>query len=81
MLIDIRVMDTAWRLVLRNQVTESVLAAMAKGRGQTLPSPNWRTTFRTIDEGSGDRVAAYCRISNLLASGVFSPTWQRFAKR
>src|SRR4029453_7617530 len=50
---DICVMNAAWPMPVRKQVTENVLSAMAKACAMHQPSPAWWTTFRTIDEGSG----------------------------
>ncbi len=71
--IDICVMDAAWPRTGRKQVTENVLAAMAKGCGLPKPSPGWWTTFRTIDEGSWGSRGSVLSILDLLESGVFTP--------
>ena len=71
--IDICVMDAAWPTTVRKQVTENVLAAMAKACSMTTPSPAWWTTFRTIDEGSWGSRGSVLSILDLLASGVFTP--------
>ena len=71
--IDICVMDAAWPPAVRKQVTENVLAAMAKACGLPQPSPAWWTTFRTIDEGSWGSRGTVLSILDLLASGVFTP--------
>jgi len=70
--IDICVMDAAWPAALRKQVTENVLAAMAKACDLPTPSPAWWTTFRTIDEGSWGSRGSVLSILDLLASGVFT---------
>lgn len=70
--IDICVMDAAWPKEVRRQVTENVLAAMAKACGLDVPSPTWWTTFRTIDEGSWGSRGTVLLILDLLSSGVFS---------
>jgi phenylpyruvate tautomerase PptA (4-oxalocrotonate tautomerase family) len=70
--IDICVMDAAWPPAVRKQVTENVLAAMAKACGLPEPSPAWWTTFRTIDEGSWGSRGSVLSILDLLASGVFT---------
>lgn len=70
---DICVMDAAWPTAVRKQVTENVLAAMAKACGMDQPSPSWWTTFRTIDEGSWGSRGGVLSILDLLASGVFTP--------
>jgi hypothetical protein len=66
-------MDAAWPQPVRKQVTENVLAAMAKACGMAAPSPAWWTTFRTIDEGSWGSRGGVLSILDLLASGVFTP--------
>ena len=71
--IDICVMDAAWPPAVRKQVTENVLAAMAKACGLIKPSPAWWTTFRTIDEGSWGSRGSVLSILDLLGSGVFTP--------
>jgi phenylpyruvate tautomerase PptA (4-oxalocrotonate tautomerase family) len=71
--IDVCVMDAAWPPAVRKQVTENVLAAMAKACGLAEPSPAWWTTFRTIDEGSWGSRGGVLSILDLLASGVFTP--------
>ncbi|MDD1788298.1 tautomerase family protein [Burkholderia gladioli] len=71
--IDVCVMDAAWPLTVRKQVTENVLAAMAKGCGLSQPSPGWWTTFRTIDEGSWGSRGGVLSILDLLSSGAFTP--------
>jgi len=70
--IDICVMDAAWPAGLRKQVTENVLAVMAKACDLPKPSPAWWTTFRTIDEGSWGSRGTVLSILDLLASGVFT---------
>ena len=70
--IDICVMDAAWPAAVRKQVTENVLAAMAKGCGLAEPSPAWWTTFRTIGEGSWGSSGSVLSILDLLDSGVFT---------
>lgn len=70
--IDICVMDAAWPQPVRKQVTENVLAAMAKACGMAAPSPAWWTTFRTIDEGSWGSRGTVLSVLDLLASGVFT---------
>jgi phenylpyruvate tautomerase PptA (4-oxalocrotonate tautomerase family) len=70
--IDICVMDAAWPPAVRKQVTENVLAAMAKACGLPHPSPAWWTTFRTIDEGSWGSRGSVLSILDLLGSGVFT---------
>ena len=70
--IDICVMDAAWPPAVRKQVTENVLAAMARACGLAEPSPAWWTTFRTIDEGSWGSRGGVLSILDLLASGVFT---------
>lgn len=70
--IDICVMDAAWPREVRKQVTENVLAAMAKACGLDTPSPTWWTTFRTIDEGSWGSRGTVLLILDLLSSGVFT---------
>lgn len=70
--IDICVMDAAWPLEVRKQVTKNVLAAMAKGCGLAQPSPTWWTMFRTIDDGSWGSRGGALSILDLLASGVFT---------
>ncbi|MDP9962908.1 phenylpyruvate tautomerase PptA (4-oxalocrotonate tautomerase family) [Variovorax paradoxus] len=70
---DICVMDAAWPLPARKQVTENVLAAMTKACAMDQPSPAWWTTFRTIDEGSWGSRGSVLSILDLLASGVFTP--------
>ena len=69
---DICVMDAAWPLPVRKQVTENVLAAMAKACAMEQPSAAWWTTFRTIDEGSWGSRGSVLSILDLLASGVFT---------
>jgi phenylpyruvate tautomerase PptA (4-oxalocrotonate tautomerase family) len=76
--VDICVMDAAWPPAVRKQVTENVLAALAKACGMAEPSPAWWTTFRTIDEGSWGSRGSVLSILELLASGVFTP--QRVAE-
>lgn len=76
--IDICVMDAAWPKEVRKQVTENVLAAMAKACGLDKPSPAWWTTFRTIDEGSWGSRGTVLSILDLLTSGVF--TTERIAE-
>ena len=71
--IDICVMDAAWPKEVRKQVTENVLAAMAKACGMDKASPAWWTTFRTIDEGSWGSRGSVLSILDLLTSGVFTP--------
>ena len=71
--IDICVMDAEWPKPLRKQVIENVLAAMARACGRTEPSPAWWTTFRVIDDGSWGSRGGVLSISDLLASGVFTP--------
>lgn len=71
--IDICVMDAAWPPTVRKQVTQNVLAAMAKACGMAEPSPAWWTNFRTIDEGSWGSRGDVLSILDLLASGVFTP--------
>lgn len=71
--IDLCVMDAAWPPAVRKQVTENVLAAMAKACGMAEPSPGWWTTFRTIDEGSWGSRGGVLSILDLLSSGVFTP--------
>ena len=71
--IDICVMDAAWPTAVRKQVTENVLAAMAKACGMDKASPAWWTMFRTIDEGSWGSRGSVLSILDLLASGVFTP--------
>ncbi|WP_414605644.1 tautomerase family protein [Stenotrophomonas pavanii] len=71
--IDICVMDAAWPLAVRKQVTENVLSAMAKGCRLSQPSPGWWTTFRTIDEGSWGSRGGVLSILDLLSSSVFTP--------
>jgi phenylpyruvate tautomerase PptA (4-oxalocrotonate tautomerase family) len=70
--IDLCVMDAAWPTPVRKQVTENVLAAMAKACGLQAPSPAWWTVFRTIDEGSWGSRGSVLSILDLLASGVFT---------
>jgi phenylpyruvate tautomerase PptA (4-oxalocrotonate tautomerase family) len=70
--VDICVMDAAWPRLLRKQVIENVLAAMAKACGTTEPSPGWWVTFRVIDEGSWGSRGRVLSILELLASGVFT---------
>jgi phenylpyruvate tautomerase PptA (4-oxalocrotonate tautomerase family) len=70
---DICVMDAAWPMPVRKQVTENMLSAMAKACNMDQPSPAWWTTFRTIDEGSWGSRGSTLSILGLLASGVFTP--------
>lgn len=70
--IDICVMDAAWPAHVRKQVTENVLAAMARACGMAAPSPAWWTTFRTIDEGSWGSRGTVLSLLDLLSSGVFT---------
>ena len=71
--IDICVMDAAWPKEVRRQVTENVLAALARACGMAKPSPAWWTTFRTIDDGSWGSRGSVLSILDLLASSVFTP--------
>lgn len=71
--IDLCVMEAAWPLALRRQVTENVLAAMARACRLPRPSPAWWTTFRTISDGSWGSRGSVLSMQDLLPSGAFAP--------
>ena len=72
MVIDVAVMDADWRLEVRGEVIERVLAAMAEACGVAEPSPSWWVNFRVIDEGSWGSRGGVLSVFSLLDSGVFT---------
>lgn len=79
--IDICVMDGDWPPVVRRQVIENILAAMARACGKAKPSPAWWVTFRVIEEGSWGSRGGVTSIFDLLASGVFTPAKEAQIRR
>ncbi|GKQ36113.1 tautomerase enzyme [Streptomyces sp. A012304] len=72
MVIDVAVMDAAWRPDVRAEVIERVLAALAAACGLEKPSPTWWVNFRVIDEGSWGASGGVLSVLPLLESGVFT---------
>ncbi|MFI7410915.1 4-oxalocrotonate tautomerase family protein [Streptomyces sp. NPDC049627] len=72
MVIDVAVMDAAWRSEVRAEVIERVLAALATACGMERPSPAWWVNFRVIEEGSWGSSGGVLSVLSLLGSGVFT---------
>jgi len=70
--IDICVMDAAWPNIVRKQMIENVLSAMADACDMEEASPTWWTTFRVIEEGSWGARGSTLSILDLLETGIFT---------